>query len=305
MRLEGKRALITGVTGTVAGPVGVRLKEAGMHVRALIRKPEQAPRAESLGLASVVGDLLDKTSLATALEDVQLVVHCAVYLGHDAELARKTNVDGVLDLAKLALAAGVERFVHISTLIAYGTLVVFGMFDGKEEIDESYALLADDAMDAPYPITKAQGERALASVAAEGLATVVLRPGAVGGEINSRWGDESVQRIAQVDSMGIFHPGDLVAWIHVENLADMVALVATEDAAIGEAYHAVDGNFHVFESVSRIAAALGKPVEIPERPPMNPVFRHDKIAQLGYRPRRSWNENVEALERMARELKPS
>jgi nucleoside-diphosphate-sugar epimerase len=105
--------------------------------------------------------------------------------------------------------------------------------------------------------------------------------------------------------MNLFHPGDLVAWIHVENLADMTLLVVTEESAVGETYHAVDGNFSAFECSERIAKALGKTVEIPDRPPMAPRFDNAKIQRLGYRPNRSWDENVAALERMARELQPS
>src|SRR5947207_15600964 len=102
-----------------------------------------------------------------ALKGCDAVVHCAVGTSWKPEETRRVTIEGTRLVAEAALAAGVKRFVHISTLFVHQR-------EGVPIIDESVPL-APPRGDS-YGQNKLAAEQALASVAAKGLSTVILRP---------------------------------------------------------------------------------------------------------------------------------
>lgn len=64
--------------------------------------------------------MLNRKSLYNALKDVDIVIHCAAYLGDDYEEAINSNVIGVENIASISLELGIKKFIHISTLSVYG-----------------------------------------------------------------------------------------------------------------------------------------------------------------------------------------
>src|SRR5262249_58610569 len=73
----------------------------------------------------VVGSIGHGTDWQAALAGAGAVVHLAARVHHpndrDAEnLYRDLNVDGTLQLARSAMAAGVKHFVFASTALVYG-----------------------------------------------------------------------------------------------------------------------------------------------------------------------------------------
>ena len=85
MELSGKRILVTGVTGTLGLRIAKRLLSEALEVRGLIRQAERFTEFESLGITPVFGDLTNQTSLEKAMDQIDWVVHCAAYLGDDAD----------------------------------------------------------------------------------------------------------------------------------------------------------------------------------------------------------------------------
>ncbi|MFF9851426.1 NAD(P)H-binding protein [Streptomyces litmocidini] len=94
--------LVTGATGNVGGEVVRALARAGEPVRALVRRPADAPAEQ------VVGDLDDPDSLAPALDGVR-----GVFL-----LPGHRDMPGLLDRMR---RAGVERVVLLSSLATVAT----------------------------------------------------------------------------------------------------------------------------------------------------------------------------------------
>ena len=112
-------ALVTGATGFVGSGVIARLAADGVKTLAgvsgdLVAMPE--------GVRVVpVAELTAKTDWRQVLAGVKSLVHLAarVHVMHDTEADpltafRAVNVDGTLNLARQAAAAGVKRFVFIS-----------------------------------------------------------------------------------------------------------------------------------------------------------------------------------------------
>ena len=140
--------LVTGGTGFVGGHVLNALQASERPVRALVRDPAKArvPYGEP-----VRGDVTDPSSLRSAVEGVDTVVHLVAIRQGSNEKFERVMAQGTRDLLSAAKEAGVKRFVHMSAL-------------GTSE--ESKDLV-------PYYHAKWEMEQA---VEASGLPYVIFRP---------------------------------------------------------------------------------------------------------------------------------
>jgi dihydroflavonol-4-reductase len=286
--------LVTGVSGSVAGTLARRLGESGWRVRALVRTAPQAAGAVARGWQPVYADLADASSLPDAVAGADVVVHAAACLDQDVKLAEAVNVGGTRSLALASLAAGVSRFVHISTMSVHGDPQPDGLAEDSP--------LATDHPASAYVATKARAEVALGEVGALGLPTVVLRPGAICSLVNSRWGDRLIARLADDAWRARFHPDDVIPWVHTDDLAEMTWLAATRESAVGQTFIAVDANVALREYFDPLLRAMGRPgLVVPDRPPQMSRCRIGTIrAVLGYRPLRTFDRTLAELVALAR-----
>lgn len=169
--------LVTGATGQVGRRLVPRLLgwlEPGRHVRVLVRTQEAADRFAALGAESVLGDLRETEDRKRALDGVSVVVNCAAAFrtpGLTADDMYAVNRDAAVALATESAAAGVERFVQLSTNLVYGP----GAGRPQREDDELRA-----AGGYPYAQTKRAAEEGIAQLRA--LDAVTLRLAFVYGE---------------------------------------------------------------------------------------------------------------------------
>jgi nucleoside-diphosphate-sugar epimerase len=106
---------ITGGTGFVGTRLIAIALEAGHQVRALTRR-EQAERNH---ITWISGDLQDKPALARLAEGAEAVIHVAgVVNAPDRAGFALGNVEGTANMLAAAQGAGVDRFVHVSSLAA-------------------------------------------------------------------------------------------------------------------------------------------------------------------------------------------
>ena len=94
-----------------------------------------------------------------ALKGCDAVVHCAVGTSWQPEETRRVTVDGTRIVSEAALAAGVKRFVHISTLFVHRR-------ENVSVIDETVPL--EPQSDDSYGRNKLEAERALAQAGQRG-----------------------------------------------------------------------------------------------------------------------------------------
>lgn len=293
MQLRGSTVLVTGATGFTGSFVAARLVREGAQVRALVRKPD----ANVPGATLAVGDLRDPQSVTPHLEGVDAVVHCAIAYRLPIEDARTLSVEGTRALAEAALAAGCERFVHVSTVSVYDTRYV-------DTVDEDTPFFGPDlATTGPYNVSKAEAERALAAVAANGLPTVVLRPPAIlGPHPRCSWTFDMAARIAR-GALGYGGDGsERLPFVYVENLVDAVVLSITNDAAVGGSFNVVDGEVPWRSYLERLAAIVDRPLAMGPGVPdyaldeMRKRFLASRIRErIGYRPRVEYDEAMERI----------
>jgi uncharacterized protein YbjT (DUF2867 family) len=107
------KVLVTGATGFVGPKIVAALKDRGLDVRVLARRPE---RSAGLGVEVVRGDVTDPPSLAVAVAGCTHVIHLvAIIRGRPADFER-VMTEGTRNLVAAAQAADVTRFVLMSAL---------------------------------------------------------------------------------------------------------------------------------------------------------------------------------------------
>ena len=112
--------LLCGGTGDLGGRIAVRLAERRVPFRALVRPRSDTAALRSAGAELSVGDLTDPAGLGRALAGVRTVVTTANGVGRNRAGARDVSIervdrDGNAALVRAAEAAGVERFVFVSS----------------------------------------------------------------------------------------------------------------------------------------------------------------------------------------------
>lgn len=111
--------LITGSNSLLGSTLVKKLAADGERVRCLDReRPREAPPAEF-----IEGDILDENLLAKACGGIETVVHLMDVKGTrrcSRRYMRRINVKGVKMLLNAARAAGVKRFVFVSSYEVYG-----------------------------------------------------------------------------------------------------------------------------------------------------------------------------------------
>lgn len=153
--------LVTGASGFVGQAVVAALVGAGERVRVAYRSPAQQSAATE---AIEIGTINGETDWGRALEGVTRVVHLAGPAHRragDAEYRREI-VDATAALAAQAEAAGVERFLYMSSI--------------KAGAEQGGPLRESDAPrpQGSYAAAKLEAERAV--LARTALSPVVLRP---------------------------------------------------------------------------------------------------------------------------------
>ena len=223
---------LTGATGFVGARLLDQAVAAGHAVRALTRRP-QAPR---MGVTWIMGDLLDPGALA---EGAEALVHVAGVVNAPDRAGFVTgNIDGTRAILAAARAAGVARFVHVSSLAAREPRL------------------------SAYGWSKAQAE---ALVEASGLDWTIVRPPGVYGP-----GDMDQRDLFRAARLGIvpLPPRGRSSIIHTDDLARLLlALCVSGDRAIHEPEQ-LDGPLTHDAFARAIGAAVGRnvvPLHLPGR----------------------------------------
>lgn len=245
--------LVTGAGGFVGAALCRRLVEAGNRVRGTGRSQPANPVP---GVEYRVNAAIDRsTDWRSALEGVDAVVHAAARVHILAEreadpLAayREVNSQGTENLARQSAAAGVRRFVFLSSIAA----------------QRAQQRIAEGKPASPYGQSKWDAEGALARVAEEtGLEVVTLRPPMVYGPGAPGQFDRLLRALRLGLPLPIASIDNRRSLLHIGNLVDAIELALTHPAAPGGVFALSDGApVSTPELVRQVAAALGRPARL-------------------------------------------
>ncbi len=231
--------LLTGATGFVGSHVAEALHAGGHTPRCTVRASSSLRWLEDLPVDTVEADLRDGPALRRALEGVDRVVHVAgVTVAARPELYRTVNVEATERLAREAGAAGVERFVFVSSLAARGPT-------GAEGPASAYGR------------SKRAAEVALASLDGD-MEVVVLRPGGVYGPR-----DDDLLTLFRAAARGwlpVPTGGGPLQPVYATDAAAAVVAALESDAGYGPWPVVEPGRYGWGEVADGLAEALGRRV---------------------------------------------
>lgn len=259
--------LVTGANGFVGAAVCRHALARGLAVRAAVRVPGTPTPAEAQTAA--VGAMDAQTDWVHALQGCHAVVHAAARVHVMNESAtdplkefRRVNVEGTLNLARQAAAAGVRRFVFVSSVKVNG--------EGTTAHRPYTASDAPAPQDA-YGFSKAEAERGLRQVAHDsGMEITVVRPPLVYGpgvKANFRSLMRAVERGLPLPLGSI--KGNRRSLVALDNLADLLLVCCDHPAAAGQTFLVSDDeDLSTADLLHRMGRALNRPARLLPCPPV-------------------------------------
>ncbi len=248
-------AAVTGASGYLGSNLIALLLERGWAVRAVTRRPLPAfARGPAAGAGRLelrpLDDIRDQPQLEDAFVGVDAVFHLAARISLFTEdpAVWDINVHGPRAVGRAALAQGVRRLVHCSSVHA------FDVSQARGAVDESCP--RSTAPGRPvYDRSKAAGEAALRTVVDEGLDAVVVNPTGIVGPVDV--GPSRVNRLLLLAARGRL-PVVLAGgfdWVDVRDVA-LGLTAALERGRTGENY-LLGGHRRSSLELSRLAARAG------------------------------------------------
>lgn len=225
--LAQRKIFITGANGFIGRAMAERFRALGAQVGGvdLVADPEQGV---------VAGDITKPAQWCTALDGVDTVIHTAALLGaaFTMDQAWKVNVLGTSRVLQASIDTGVRRFVHFSSVAAYG-------FDFPEHVDETYPVHVNGDV---YTDTKINSEAVvLAAHAAGEIDVTVIRPGDVWGP-GSVWVRSPIAEMRKLTGFPLPNGGDgIFSPVYIDNFVDGMVLAVAADESAGQVFNISDG----------------------------------------------------------------
>ena len=254
------KILVTGANGFVGKSLSAELFVQGHTVQAAVRtKVAPIENVET----TIVGEVNGSTDWSQSLAGVSTVVHLAarVHIMRDSAadpLAefRAVNVHGTLNLARQAAAAGVRRFVFLSSIKVNGEHTDLGSPFNAEQ-----RAAPQDA----YGISKHEAELGLRGIAAEtGMQVVIIRPPLIyGAGVKANFAS-----LLRAVRRGVPLPLGLAthnrrSFVSLNNLVNFIITCIHHPNAANQTFLVSDNDdVSTADLLRRMAAALGVPARL-------------------------------------------
>lgn len=249
--------VVTGANGFVGSALLERLQHAQVPVVGVVR--HALPAADCVRGPALEG----RGDWVGLLEGCGVLVHTAarVHVLRDSvsdplSAYREVNVEGSLNLARQAAAAGVRRFLFVSSIKVNGE---------RTFVRRPFTADDDPSPEDAYGTSKAEAEGGLRAIAGEtGMEVVIVRPPLVYGpgvKANflsmMRWLRRGVPLpLGAVED----NRRSLVA---LDNLVDLIVTCIDHPAAANRTFLVSDGeDLSTAELLRRLAAAMGVPARL-------------------------------------------
>jgi dihydroflavonol-4-reductase len=246
-----KNVFVTGGTGCLGSTLALALLNEGSQVRILRRQNSDLRAIGDADVEHCIGDVRDPVSLQRAVKGCDTVFHTAAvisYWNKDREEMMDVNVGGTRNLVDACLQAGVEKFVHTSSVAAVGTRA-----DGSPADEETE--FHWDASTPAYRVSKHLAEHEVQRGVRHGLPAVIVNPSIIIGPRDLRM--HGGQIIRDVKKKRIFYAtrGGINV-VYVDDVARGQILAASR-GRIGERYILAGENVTMRDAFEMTADVVG------------------------------------------------
>ncbi|MDC0966640.1 SDR family oxidoreductase [Alphaproteobacteria bacterium] len=251
--------LLTGANGFLGSCLVKDLQsKPDVNLTAAVRRRVEMPAAHFVEVHGIDAS----TDWSTNLLNQQVVIHSAAraHIMKDKVVDRlaeyrRVNVDGTLNLARQAAAAGVKRFIFISSIKVNGEQTPLG---------QSFTADDEQAPKDAYGISKWEAEQGLRQLATETrMEVVIIRPPLVYGPgVKGNFAS-----MIKLVSTGLPLPFGAIqnqrTLVAVDNLVDLIKICIDHPAAANQVFLAGDvKDLSTTELFRGIANAMGKPARL-------------------------------------------
>jgi dihydroflavonol-4-reductase len=255
--------LVTGGTGLLGAHLLLKLCEGLTPVRAIYRDEKRIVATQRLfanygndtffqKIEWVKADITDVPSLEDAFGGITHVYHCAALISYDPvdeKKLHKINIEGTANIVNCALAFGVEKFCHVSSIAALGDLK-----PGEIIITEDTEWNAEKHH-SDYALTKHGAEMEVWRAREEGLPVVIVNPGLIFGY--GFWDQGSSQIMQSVKKGQQFYTKGSYGIIAVEDVVEIM-MQLMDGSFEGERYTLIAENIVCDELLNTIADGMNK-----------------------------------------------
>ena len=249
------RILVTGSNGFVGKVLVFALRTRAHKIVATSRIQS---KSENKLNDFIVGDINAATNWSAALHGADAVVHLAARVHVMSENARdslkefrRVNTDGTLNLARQAAAAGVKRFIFLSTIGVNGNSTSHGNI-----FTETSASLPHD----PYSVSKHEAEVGLRAISkSTGMEIVIIRPTLVHGSKAPGNFGKLTRLVAKGLPLPLASIQNRRSLVGIDNLVDFIITCLEHPAAANETFLVSDGeDLSTPDLIRRMARAMNR-----------------------------------------------
>ncbi len=258
------RIFITGGTGWVGSTLIRELRGQGHDIIAAVRSSGVIPGVRAVQINAIN----NSPSWPESLRDRQVVFHLAARVHvmretarHPLQSFRETNTAATLHLAVQAAAAGVRRFIFVSSVKVNGEGTVAG---------HPYCVADAPSPQDPYGISKMEAEQGLRQIAAEtGMEVVIVRPPLVYGPgVKANFASlmRAVQRGIPLPLASVTN--NRRSFVALDNLVHLLITCLDHPAAANQTFLVSDGeDLSTADLLLRLGRAMGKQARLFPIPP--------------------------------------
>lgn len=221
------RVFITGASGFIGRALARCCRERGADVCGIDFNADP-------DWGVIAGDLTRPADWSEQLHGVDLVIHTAAIVSNTASMdeAWRVNVVGTRDLLHACVAAGVPRFLQLSSVAAYG-------FDFPQDVTEDHPLRP---MGNTYVDTKIASEHAVLACHASGaMDCSIVRPGDVYGPGSRPWVILPLEMLRGGKFLLPAHGKGLFSPVFIGDLVEGILLAATREEGRGQIFNISGG----------------------------------------------------------------
>ncbi|MBX3038100.1 MAG: NAD-dependent epimerase/dehydratase family protein [Anaerolineales bacterium] len=241
---EGKKILITGGAGFIGATIIGRLVQKNkIVVYDNLSRNSLKDRSfhNHKNLTMINGDVLDYENLAKAMQDCEIIVHCAAIAGIDTVIKRPVHTMRVNMVGSANVLEVASHLSKCERVVCFSTSEVFGQYAFRvSETDNTVMGKVGEAR-WTYAVSKLAEEHLAISYHKEkGLPTTVVRPFNIYGPGQVGEGAMSIfiQKALKNQPIQVHGDGTQIrAWCYVDDMVNGTLLVMKHPKAIGESFN--------------------------------------------------------------------